>query len=281
MHYLQPTRKSYGNYIKIGYEFANHKKVDSKLQELFDKITIIDDSVLIIDDILDQSEFRNGKLCFYKIYGLQNAIITAKLQESESINVIIYLAKVLKTKEHYVLKVLETFNEFLYNVYVGQRMDYELSQIKEFSPKLMKKYFDMIRIFTGGHVKYGVRIGQLLANKDTNRDIDILADSIGVIRQICDDYNDYFEQHHEPFGDFKIGCNRLPELLFKKHNGNREKILKLISQKKYSEVREIVLTLETRKAMYEYCKKEHAKIEGLLKKYEILISIENFKTIIE
>jgi len=280
MQYLQPTRKSFGNYIKIGYEFASHKKVNKDLKRLFDMITVIDDSVLIMDDILDKSELRNGTPCFYKIHGTQKAIITAKFQECEAINALMQLAVVLKTKEQYVHKILKTFNEFLMQVYTGQKIDYELSKINNYAPEILKKYFEMIRIFTGGHIKYSIRIGHLLANEDVNPEIDKIADSIGIIRQICDDYNDYFEQHHEPCGDFKIGCNRLPEILFKKQNGNRKKVVSLISKREFSKVREIVLTSETRKIMHECCKKEYKKVEKLIHTYHIPIIVEHFEGII-
>ena len=35
--------------------------------------------------------------------------------------------------------------------------------------------------------------------------------SAGRIRQIVDDFEDYYSEHHEPFGDFLQGKNRLPE----------------------------------------------------------------------
>lgn len=276
MQNLQPVKKSFGNYVKIGYEFAAHTTIPPKYANLFNKVSVIDDSVLIIDDILDQSSCRNGKSCLYKKSGLESALITAKLQEFKSFNALVALMNVLKTSPSYRLRLEETFNEFLYQVYVGQKIDLELCAIKNYDAKLIPKYFEMIRTFTGGHVKYALRIGQLLANTNPNENVDRMAESLGVIRQICDDFDDYFEKHHEPFGDFQRGCNRLPEILFKKQKGSRRTVLNLISNKEYEKARKIVLNNNTRKILYSYCETENKKIARLLTKVSIQIPEEDF-----
>jgi len=83
---LQPNRKSFPGYIKRGYEYASKRILeDEKVIDLLNKISSIDDSVVILDDIFDESETRNGKPCLYKDIGIQGAIIKAELLKTKTL----------------------------------------------------------------------------------------------------------------------------------------------------------------------------------------------------
>ena len=74
---LQPRNKSFGFYVRYGYILAGGKP-SLEQDELFTQISLIDDSVLILDDIFDNSSTRNGKPCLHKSHGIQYANITAQ-----------------------------------------------------------------------------------------------------------------------------------------------------------------------------------------------------------
>lgn len=98
MDKLQPIKKSFENYIRLGYEY-NNKSIGKKQLNILEKILIIDDAVLIMDDIFDESKLRNGKPCLYRKVGIQGAILTAQILKSKSIEVLIELMNISKTSD--------------------------------------------------------------------------------------------------------------------------------------------------------------------------------------
>ncbi|MFA6995418.1 MAG: polyprenyl synthetase family protein [Patescibacteria group bacterium] len=253
---LQPKSKSFEHYIYIGFKFATKKNLNIVGKKLLKNISCIDDSILIIDDIIDKSKLRNGKSCLYLQIGEEGAILKSKLLEIEARNNLLNLALLLKTKEEFKIKIINKFDDFLRDIYLGEEIGQRLSKQKKYSDFLLKNYFKMITLFTGGHIKYSVEIGQLLANKEPDSRIGTAAASSGIIRQIIDDFNDYFKKHHEPFGDFLSESNRLPEILFKKFGGNRKKALNLIERGDIIDFLSMVLNKKVREEIVKYCDKE-------------------------
>lgn len=272
---LQPKSKSFGFYVRYGFILAGGCP-SLKQERLFSKLSLIDDSVLILDDILDNSSSRNGTLCLHRTHGIQHATIVAQQYQSRAYDYLHALMLECKTKELFQIKILEKFSEFIQQVNKGQKIDLELSKIKGYTPQLLSKYFFMIKTFTGGHIKYALEIGQLLANKNTDQKLSKEAESAGIIRQIIDDFYDYFDAHHEPFGDLTSGANRLPEILFKKRKGNINLALEHVKNKKYSEARKIILNTQIRKEIYFYCKREdkkiHSKLRPLTEDYDKILN---------
>jgi geranylgeranyl pyrophosphate synthase len=274
MYYLQPENKTFGFYVRYGYLLTGNKPNESQ-EILFRKISIIDDSILILDDIKDKSLLRNGKPCLYKKIGMKLATLTAEKDKQRAEHYLKKLMNSTRTETAYQNKIMKKFSELINKINIGQKMDSQLSKINKYSPQLIKKYFIMIKTFTSNHVKYGIEIGQLLANRSINKRLSKEADSAGKIRQIMDDFNDYYAKHHEPFGDFKSGSNRLPEILFKKNKGNRNQVLALLAKKRYKEARNLVLTNSVRMTLYLYCKKECAKISPRMRTL-----VENYNKIL-
>ena len=277
---LQPLNKSFENYIKLGYEYNLIKKITPKQGKLLKEISKIDDSILILDDIIDESKLRNAKPCLYIQEGLQKAIISSEILKSDSINSLIELMKISKTNQKNQLKILKKINEFFKNIYLGEQIDLELGKINDFKDNQIIKYFKMVSLFTGGHIKFGLEIGQLLANRDIDLDLSKIAISLGIIRQICDDFNDYFDKHHEPFGDFLTKSNRLPELLFKRNKGDRNNVLKYLENDDYTKAREVILNSDIRKELYNFCNKELEKINKIKTNFDYKVIIEDFEKVL-
>lgn len=253
---LQPKFKSFDYYIYIGLKLATKKNLNNIEKKLLKKVSYIDDSVLIIDDIIDKSKLRNNKPCLYLQIGEERAILESKLLEIEARKSLLDLALILKTKEEFKIQIIKKFDNFLRDIYLGEKIGQFLSKQTKYSDSLLKNYFKMIALFTGGHIKYSIEIGQLLANKEPDSQISNASVSSGVIRQIIDDFNDYFKNHHEPFGDFLSESNRLPEILFKKFGGNRKKAMDLISKGKITDFLSMVLNKKVREEIVKYCNKE-------------------------
>ena len=120
----------------------------------------------------------------------------------------------------------------------------------------------------------------MLSNNNIDLELSEIATSLGIIRQIYDDFNDYFDEHHEPFGDFITRSNRLPELLFKKNKGNRGKVLKYLEKNNYKKARENVLNLEVRRELYNFCNREVEKINKIKTNFNYSNLVVNFKEIL-
>ncbi|HOZ53486.1 MAG TPA: polyprenyl synthetase family protein [bacterium] len=274
MKKLQPKSKSFEYYIYIGFKFVSKKNLNITEKKLLNNISCIDDSILIIDDILDGSKIRNGKPCLYLQIGEERAILKSKLLEIEARKNLLDLASLLKTKEEFKIKIINKFDDFLRDIYLGQETGQLITNKAVFSESLLKNYFKMITLFTGGHIKYSMEIGQLLANKEPDPIISTAAVSSGIIRQIVDDFNDYFKKHHEPFGDFLSESNRLPEILFKKFGGDRNKALNLLKKGNIDDFLLMVLNKKVRKEIIKYCDKNAELINNKI------VSLDDYRFIL-
>jgi geranylgeranyl pyrophosphate synthase len=260
----QPKDKSFERYIQIGYEFASGKELSEAEMALLEKISDIDTSIIKIDDILDHEERRNDHACIYLIDGIDKTIINARLDEINGVQALTDLIAFRKCFPLFSYEILKVFNNnYMRGIYEGQKIDKELEEAKEIHPEMIDRYFLMTRKFTGGHIRYGLEIGQLLAGKVPDEEVSAIAEAMGINRQIVDDFEDYFKAHHYPQGDIKRGAKRLPEILFTLQGGNREAVLKLISEKDFAGVITVVLNPDVRKALYRYCEENEAYCKGI------------------
>lgn len=250
----QPKEKSFERYIQIGYIFASGKELSEKEMSLLEKISDIDTSIIKIDDILDNEQYRNNEKCIHLIDGIDKTIINARLDEINGVHALTDLIEFRKCFPLFSYEILKVFNnDYMRGVYEGQKIDKELEEAEEIIPKMIDQYFLMARKFTGGHIRYGLEIGQLLAGKVPDEDVSTIGEFLGINRQVVDDFEDYFKAHHYPFGDIKRGAKRIPEILFTLGGGDREVVMKCIAEKDFSGVIETVLNQKVRQKLYQYC----------------------------
>jgi geranylgeranyl pyrophosphate synthase len=255
MSFYQPKNKSFERYIQIGYEFASGKSLSQKEMSLLQKISDIDTSIIKIDDMLDNEQYRNNEKCVYLIDGIEKTIINARLDEINGVQALTKLIEFRKCFPLFSYEILKVFNNnYMRGIYEGQSIDKELEDTNEITPDMIDRYLLMTRKFTGGHIRYGLEIGQLLAGKIPDKNISKIGEVMGINRQIVDDFEDYFKAHHYPFGDIKRGAKRLPEILFTLQGGDRNIVLNQIAKKDFSGVIESVLNKEVRSSLYRYCK---------------------------
>jgi geranylgeranyl pyrophosphate synthase len=271
--------KSIENYIKLGYEY-NSNNLNYEQLFLLKNISKIDESILILDDILDNSKIRNKNPCLYLEIGVEKAISISKEYKLLGINSLKKLIEISKTSETNKLEILEKLDLFFESIELGEKINLDL-QNNNFYLNQIDLYFKMITLFTGNHIKFGLEIGQLLNNNKIDLNLSEISISVGIIRQIYDDFLDYFDEHHKPFGDFISSNKRLPELLFLSLGGNRDIIQNYLKSNDFKSSREIILNNEIRKKLFEYCKFELNKCSKLKTNFNYNLLFENFKDILK
>jgi geranylgeranyl pyrophosphate synthase len=152
---------------------------------------VIHNGTLMVDDIEDASEFRRGKPCIYKIYGLDIAINAG--------NAMYYLPllPLIKNKEKVssekLLKVYEIYVQEMISISFGQAMDITWHRSLANADKIDEKdYLQMCAYKTGTLARMAAKIAAVLAdaNAELVEKLGRFAESIGVAFQIQDDVLD-------------------------------------------------------------------------------------------
>ena len=265
-------------YINLILELEEVNLLNEQENSLIDSF---DNSILILDDINDQSLTRDGEKCFYITHGIKvtkNEAKKLKIKAFNELNNIcnrrnIKLCKKLQAK--FLLKKLDK------KIKIGQNIDLSLQKIKKVSISMESKYDNMIRLFTGGHIKYGFLLGYLISKKNPTykKEVVSIGEEIGVIRQIYDDLNDYENnKHHEPLGDIVNHKKRLPELLFLLNatHTQKEELIFLLKDPTHNllEIKNLVLNSKVKKLIHEKISNIELLIESkmynLPEKYKIV-----------
>lgn len=204
------------SFVRLGFQSFNgdwKKAIDAMAA-----LELLDSSLLIVDDIIDDAPRRMGKETIHKAWGLKNAIMLANLLKGTSI-----LALVHSTQENHLtsreLSALLNFVETTYNdMYIGEYIDLRFESLP-FEDVSIDDYLDMIKRTTGFHFGMAIKIGGMLA-KATQNYLEVLYEigvRAGMILQIRDDFIDYLDMEHithkPAFGDFHRKKKRLPLIL--------------------------------------------------------------------
>ncbi len=262
-------------YINLILSLENSEQLSERESFAIDGF---DTSILILDDVSDQSQIRDGQPCFYITHGIEKAKIEARKLHAEAVQMLDFVCrkrKLGRIKRWWVKLLL---HKLYTNIHRGQVIDTELQRTKKVSNNLLKKYNAMITLFTGGHIKYAFAVAFLLGghNPSYKKEVLLIGEKIGLLRQITDDIKDYQEGHHEPLGDLVNHKKRIPELLFFLNSSGEEKemLSKLLVEptKNQKEIKALILNDTTVKILSE-------KVYSI--KYEIdshLINLpENYK----
>jgi geranylgeranyl pyrophosphate synthase len=152
---------------------------------------VIHNGTLMVDDIEDASEFRRGKPCTYKIYGLDIAINAG--------NAMYYLPllPLIKNREKIskekLCKVYEIYVQEMISLSLGQAMDIAWHRGIANADKLEEKdYLQMCAYKTGTLARMLAKIAAVLAdaNEELTDKLGHFAESIGVAFQMQDDILD-------------------------------------------------------------------------------------------
>jgi geranylgeranyl pyrophosphate synthase len=152
---------------------------------------VIHNGTLMVDDIEDASEFRRGKPCTYKIYGLDIAINAG--------NAMYYLPllSLLKNRQKVslerLLKVYEIYVQEMISLSLGQAMDIAWHRGLANADEIDEKdYMQMCAYKTGTLARMAAKIAAVLADANAGlvEKLGRFAESIGVAFQIQDDVLD-------------------------------------------------------------------------------------------
>jgi geranylgeranyl pyrophosphate synthase len=152
---------------------------------------VIHNGTLMVDDIEDASEFRRGKPCTYKIYGLDIAINAGNaMYYLPLLPLIKNREKVSPEKLH---KVYEIYVQEMISLSFGQAMDIAWHRGLANADKIDEKdYLQMCAYKTGTLARMAAKIAAVLAdaNAELVEKLGRFAESIGVAFQIQDDVLD-------------------------------------------------------------------------------------------
>ncbi len=165
---------------------------DSKaLQEFAIIPEIIHNGTIMIDDIEDNSEFRRGKPCTHKLYGLDIAINAG--------NSMYYLPLLTLLKHRDKLgadklsRIYEIYTKEMINLSFGQAMDIAWHKGLADADNLTEtQYMQMCAYKTGTLARMAAKIAAVLcdASEDTVERLGRFSEALGVAFQIQDDVLD-------------------------------------------------------------------------------------------
>ncbi len=190
-------------------------------------VELMDFSVIVIDDILDESPRRKNELSVQNKWGIKNAIIAASVLKSFATQALLSNGSI--TTVNKLKDVVITFEQIHHEIYVGQFLDIKYEGL-DFRRVDVKSYLEMIQYTTGSQISGCCKIGGIIGG---GRDEDISSLGryglyTGTIFQIRDDLIDYIDSESDtwktPFLDFKRKKKRLPLLLGMRNSSKGERV---------------------------------------------------------
>jgi len=151
----------------------------------------VHNGTIMIDDIEDGSEFRRGKPCTHRLFGLDVAINAG--------NAMYYLPllSLIKNRDRLsaekLSKIYEIYVREMINISFGQAMDIAWHKgLAEADNVTEKQYMQMCAYKTGTLARMAAKIAAVLcdADDDTTERLGKFAEAIGVAFQIQDDILD-------------------------------------------------------------------------------------------
>jgi geranylgeranyl pyrophosphate synthase len=152
---------------------------------------VVHNGSLMVDDIEDASEYRRGKPCTYKIFGLDIAINAG--------NAMYYLPllPLLENRDEVsqrkLAQVYEVYAQEMINLSLGQAMDIAWHRGMANADEISEKdYLQMCAYKTGTLARMAVKIAAVLCDADEQRveKLGYFAESLGIGFQLKDDVLD-------------------------------------------------------------------------------------------
>lgn len=164
---------------------------------------VIHNGTLLVDDIEDSSEYRRGKPCTYRIYGLDIAINAGNAMYY--LPLLPLMEKRKKLPPEKTIKIFEIYTQEMINVSLGQAMDIAWHRGLARADRIGEAdYMQMCAYKTGTLARMAAKIASVLADADDRlvEKLGRFAESVGVAFQIQDDLLDLTS---EEFGEKKGG----------------------------------------------------------------------------
>ncbi|RJE24352.1 Polyprenyl synthetase [Aspergillus sclerotialis] len=229
------------------------KVPESTLNIIAEIIGLLHTASLLIDDIQDSSKLRRGRPVAHSIFGVAQTINSANYA---------YFVAQEKIAELNQPKAYEVFTEELLRLHRGQGM--ELYWRDSLACPSEEEYLEMISNKTGGLFRLAIKLMQL--ESESSRDFLPLADLLGIIFQIRDDYKNL---QSGLYTENKGFCEDLTEGKFSfliihsiHSNPNNQQLLNILRQRSEDEsVKKYAVEYIESTGSFEYC---HHKLACLL-----------------
>jgi geranylgeranyl pyrophosphate synthase len=152
---------------------------------------VIHNGTLMIDDIEDASEYRRGKPCTHRIYGLDIAINAGNAMYYLPLLSLLEKKKELGAEK--VSRIFEIYTQEMINLSLGQAMDIAWHKGLAEAEKISENdYLQMCAYKTGTLARMSAKMASILSGGDDNltEKLGQYAESVGVGFQIQDDILD-------------------------------------------------------------------------------------------
>lgn len=171
---------------------------------------IIHNGTLVVDDVEDESDYRRGKPCIHKIYGVDIAINMGNTMYFLPL-LILFKINISNDKK---LRILEEYVKTMIELSLGQAMDiaWHRGLVKEITEE---QYMQMTLFKTGALARFSIKIAAIMADapREVEEKLSRFVESIAVAFQIQDDIlnliGDESKYGKEIGGDIKEGKRTL------------------------------------------------------------------------
>jgi len=166
-------------------------KDSEALQEFAIIPEVVHNGTIMVDDIEDNSEFRRGKPCTHKLFGLDVAINAGNSMYYLPLLTLIKNRDKIGTDK--LNRIYEIYTKEMINISLGQAMDIAWHKGLADADQLTKtQYLQMCAYKTGTLTRMAAKIAAVLcdASEDTVERLGRFAEAIGVAFQIQDDVLD-------------------------------------------------------------------------------------------
>ncbi len=226
---------------------------------------VIHNGTLLVDDIEDASEYRRGKPCTHRIYGLDIAINAGNAMYYLPLLPLLENRK--KLSNQIARKILEVYTLEMINLSLGQAMDIAwhkgLAKADEIDEK---DYLQMCAYKTGTLARMSAKIASILSNADDDLTDKLgrYAESVGVGFQIQDDVLDltsgeFAEKKGGRGQDITEGKRSLPVIhtLSVADADDRRRLAEILSQHTSNQkLRDEAIAIMQKNSSIEYAKKK-------------------------
>lgn len=189
------------------YCILKNKKADDLSEKEFYKISVLawcvellQASYLVADDIMDKSELRRGKECWYLKKDVGSISINDSFMLKSSI---FFFLKKTFGKDSCYLKILELFNEITLQTEIGQLIDLITSNEENYGiKKFSLERHCIIVIFKTAYYSFYLPVALSMIviginNEFCVKQVQSILITLGTYFQIQDDYLDCFGAHEE------------------------------------------------------------------------------------
>ncbi len=164
-----------------------YEALGGKMEDILPLTTIpetIHNGTLVVDDVEDQSDYRRGKPCIHKIYGIDVAI---NMGNTMYFLPLLVLSKI-NLSDDKKLRILEEYIKTMIELSIGQAMD--IAWHRGLVDNISEEHYMQMTLFkTGALARFSVKIACIVADasKEIEEKISRFSESIAVAFQIQDD----------------------------------------------------------------------------------------------